>query len=152
MKEKNYLNICATTPIPIHEDGVKKMYFPQNIAIWHIYLCPACNLSTPPKDKWVVTVGRAGKDKIYGFFINTAINPVLRSKEELLKLQITISPIDHPFLRYDSYVNCSKFIEFYPSDFRQHQKEIAAETKSRICAAVLASSIFTDDEKARLAP
>jgi len=47
------------------------MYFSHSITLWHVYLCPACNLSEPPKDKWVVTVGSAGKDKIYGFFVTT---------------------------------------------------------------------------------
>lgn len=128
------------------------MYFPQNIAIWHIYLCPACNLSTPPKDKWVVTVGLGSKDKIYGFFINSAINSSLRSREELMKLQITISPLDYPFLHHDSYVNCSRFIEFYASDLRRHQKEVTPDTKTRIREAVLASTIFKDTEKDWLAP
>ncbi|GEM_PF-2166614 len=63
------------------------MYFSHNITVWNVYLCPACNLSEPPKDKWVIVVGMSGKDKIYGFFINTEINPFLRNREELLNMQ-----------------------------------------------------------------
>ena len=106
------------------------MYFAHSIRLWHVYLCPACNLSTPPKDKWVVTVGRAGKDKIYGFFINTEINSYLRRSEELLQLQIPILHGEHAFLKYDSYINCAKFLDFYPSDLRNPQKDIPPTPKS----------------------
>lgn len=106
------------------------MYFAHNIRLWHVYLCPACNLSEPPKDKWVVTVGMSGKDKIYGFFINTEINSYLRRSEELLQLQIPILHGEHAFLKYDSYINCAKFLDFYPSDLRNPQKDIPPTPKS----------------------
>jgi len=64
------------------------------------------------KHKYSIIVG-ISEDKftIATVFINSLINPNAINSPELVALQFGIKPSNYPFLRTDSYVDCSQIID-----------------------------------------
>lgn len=116
------------------------------ISAWHIYLCPECNLSEPPKDKWVVTVCKR-KDSVWGFFINSEVPRFILANPTLAESQVKISSSDYDFLRYDSFVGCNDLKSFFASELRQPKKRaLKATTKELILEAVEKSETIAPEQ------
>jgi hypothetical protein len=106
-----------------------------NIHSWHVYLCPKCNLSQPPKDKYVVTVCKR-KDRLWGFFINSEIPRLVLASPEMAGSQIKLTPNEYSFLRHDSYVGRHDLKEFYTWELTRHITSLDNTTKNYILGAV----------------
>jgi len=118
------------------------------IRIWHVYLCPKCNASDPPKDKYVVTVCKR-KDTIWGFFINTPDSKFIRSHPELQKQQVTITPDDCRVLRYESNIGCDALKEFYAWELSKRECALTDALKQAILTSVELSDTL-DAEKVQI--
>jgi hypothetical protein len=71
----------------------------------------------PPKQKFYVIIGIADDKIALGtVYINSDINTYFLSKPELLSLQIPISASDYPFLKWDSFINCTDIQERLVTD------------------------------------
>jgi hypothetical protein len=66
----------------------------------------------PPKDKYYVVVGISDDKIALGtVYINSEINPNLFTNTNLKKLHISLSATDNPFLKRDSFIDCSSINE-----------------------------------------
>lgn len=71
----------------------------------------------PPKQKFYVIIGIADDKIALGtVYINSDINTYFLSKPELLSLQIPIYASDYPFLKWDSFINCTDIQERLVTD------------------------------------
>lgn len=62
----------------------------------------------PPKDKYYIVTGFTADTTILcTVYINTTININLFPTPRLKNLHVPISATDNPFLKYDSFVDCS---------------------------------------------
>lgn len=62
----------------------------------------------PPKDKYYIVTGFTTDTTILcTVYINTTININLFPTQRLKNLHVPISASDNPFLKYDSFVDCS---------------------------------------------
>ena len=118
---------------------------------WHIYLCPRCNASDPPKDKYVVIVCKHDRCA-WGFFINSNIPGFVQNRPQLNVLQVLIRAGDYAFLRYDSHIGCHDLKKFYPVELRTRPlAPVNAATKALVLAAVARATTIEEDFKRRIA-
>jgi hypothetical protein len=117
-----------------------------DIRNWQIYLCPNCNASNPPKDKFVVILYK-DRDSAWGFFINSAIHPFIQRNEELLVAQVEIAPPTYPFLKHTSYIGCHELKQFYGWDLRRKLSSIEPATKQTILDVVKQSTTLSEAQK-----
>ncbi len=69
--------------------------------------------------KFFVVVG-VSKNKVAGFFfVNSDINFLVRDNQELMNLQYLLKKKDYPFLKYDSFLCATRFIECKIEDLIQ---------------------------------
>ena len=62
----------------------------------------------PPKEKYYIITGFTADSVLLStVYINSVINPNLFPTQALKDLHVLITESDNPFLRYDSYVDCS---------------------------------------------
>lgn len=113
-----------------------------SIQSWHVYRCPQCNASNPPKDKFVVVVCKDNK-VAWGFFINSNIPAFIARKPELERSQVQITVAEYRFLDHDSYIGCNALKDFFDWELRRHIAEISETTKTRILEAVKDSETLT---------
>jgi hypothetical protein len=119
------------------------------IYAWHIYLCERCNLSEPPKDKWVVTVCKR-KDSIWGFFINSDIPRFIQASPALAKSQVKVSPGDYDFLKYESFVGCNDLKSFFASELKQPKKRPLKTTTKDLILEAVKESVTIDPERIKI--
>lgn len=108
----------------------------RDIKTWNIYFAPKCRLTRPPKDKFVV-VAYIDVDVIYGFFINSKINPFI-TENNLEMCESIITQSDHSFLDYDSHVDCHEIYRFDADDLENHLSKVSENIKEEILKAVKA--------------
>jgi hypothetical protein len=106
-----------------------------NVKTWHIYFCPNCSPAVPPKNKLVVAVYEDGGN-MWGFFINSNINPYIKKRPHLLPCEAEIKASDHSCLKYDSYVDCQNIYAFTTSDFTGERDPISLDAKKEILIAI----------------
>ncbi len=64
--------------------------------------------TTPHKEKYYIVIGFSDDKVALGtVFINSEINPNIFRNEKQRKLHIPFSQNDNPFLKWDSYIDCS---------------------------------------------
>ncbi len=97
-------------------------------AILHLY----CSFTKPPKDKFLVVVCLDPKPLLV--FINTRINALVQSNPDLAQCQVLIDAENHPFLDYDSYIDCSDVCSF-PIDHLEEQ--VKDQLKGTVSSGVL---------------
>jgi len=97
-------------------------------AILHLY----CSFTKPPKEKFLVVVCLDPKPLLV--FINSKINALVQRNPDLAQCQIQIDAESHPFLNYDSYVDCSDVCSF-TSDHLEEQAK--AQFKGTVSSQVL---------------
>lgn len=72
--------------------------------VFHLW----CTVCRPPKFKFYVVAYT--EPRVRYMLINSAPAPFQREKDELMQHQLVIRVQDHPFLQYDSYLDCSGII------------------------------------------
>ncbi len=73
--------------------------------------------TNPPKNKYYVVVGITDDHIALGtVYINSEVNPNLFRAERLKKLHIPVLASDNPFLKWDSFIDCSQIQERLTSD------------------------------------
>lgn len=71
----------------------------------------------PPKNKYYIVVGISENEVALGtVYINSEINPNIFNTPQLRGYHIPISAAQYPFLRYDSFIDCSHIEERAVSD------------------------------------
>ena len=119
------------------------------IQVWHIYKCPTCNASNPPKDKYVVIVHKQNKS-LWGFFINSNVPNFILMNSELSKSQIAIKPEECPqIIKHISHIGCNELKEFYDWELNNHYCSLKDDTKNAVLAAV-EISVTIDPEKIQI--
>lgn len=83
---------------------------------------------SPPKVKYCIVVGKTSQE-VATIFINSRLR--FADLEELQGLQCPLSVSDCPFLKYDSYADCSDIRERDKGELIQSFKKIQEETKSQ---------------------
>jgi len=120
-----------------------------DIHLWHVYLCPRCNASDPPKDKYVVIVCKR-KDSVWGFFINSNIPRFILASPELASSQIEIDPTEcSNILKRNSFIGCNDLKDFYTWEITKHFCALKGQTIEAILTAVETSTTI-DPEKIQL--
>jgi hypothetical protein len=68
--------------------------------------------TVPPKDKYYVVVGISTNNIALGtVYINSEVNSYALNRPHLEKLHIPLTIADNPFLKWDSFVDCSDIQE-----------------------------------------
>lgn len=70
-----------------------------------------CDDTTPPKEKYLVLVTDIHAPLL--FLINSKIGPFILSRPHLLKCQVQINAAQNPYLDHDSFIDCSRVIEWF---------------------------------------
>lgn len=74
----------------------------------------------PPKEKYFVVVGFTKDSLILGnVYINSEINPNRFPSSELKALHLPISVVDCPFLKWNSFVDCSEIYSKNVEEIKQ---------------------------------
>jgi hypothetical protein len=109
---------------------------PPKVRLWHVYLVEHCAHTKPPKSKYVVIVHYA-EGYPMGFLINSQLPRWLQKKPYLLPCEASIIATEHPsFLKYDSYVDCSRLFPFNGWDFKCDKGNVSLQAKADILEAV----------------
>ena len=86
----------------------KSKLFKKSLSIGDVFLKEFEGIEHP---KFFIVVGLS-KDKVYlcSIYINSRIHPSVMKRQHLLELQIPLRKQNNPFLKYDSFANCSTHI------------------------------------------
>lgn len=113
-----------------------------------------CEFTVPPKPKFLLLT--ASKEALLYFFpINSKINNYILIREELLKCQVTIEKNKHSFLKYDSFIDCSRLIKLYRaaiinqinSQKNRIKDFLHYETKQEVISAIAFSPTISPNDK-----
>ena len=86
----------------------KSKLFKQSLSLGDVFLKEFEGIEHP---KFFIVAGLSG-DKAFlcSVYINSRIHPSIMKKQNLLELQIPLRKSHNPFLKYDSFANCSNHI------------------------------------------
>jgi hypothetical protein len=85
----------------------RKAYVERNLKAWSvIYLY--CESISPPHDKFLLIV--SASPYVLYFFINTEPYELAKSNPKMKETQVPIDVKEHPFLSYDSFIDCSRLL------------------------------------------
>jgi hypothetical protein len=82
-----------------------------------------------------------------GFLINSRVNPYIANRPYLMVGQATILVAEHPFLQWDSHVDCNDIFPFDESQLTDDRGPVSDNAKASIREAVERSSTLTRKEK-----
>lgn len=86
------------------------------IELWQVFHVLNCRHVLPaPKNKFVVIACIDGGIP-YGFFINSAINAFVSARPHRLVCEAPILSTEHPFLSYDSWIDCQVIYPYTVSE------------------------------------
>ena len=85
-------------PDGIRQKVVDTTLVPGCVIYWN------CDFTTPPKSKYLVVV--CCEPSFLVLVINSEVNQFIQSRPHLLSCQVPMSQKEHPFLDWDSFVNC----------------------------------------------
>ena len=92
--------------------------------------------TTPPKPKFYIVVGHTSDCLIIAaLYINTEINQNVFPTQQLRDLHVLITENDNPFLKYDSFVDCSGIHEKQTSRVMQTLQSGSSEYGYYGCVA-----------------
>jgi hypothetical protein len=81
------------------------------------------------------------------FVINTAVSVFLQARPALLKCQVNMPVVDHPFMSHDSYVDCSRTRTYSTqeviSDLTSQPDWVLGEVSHALRAEMLAAIKFS---------
>ena len=109
------------------------------VKLWDVYRVPNCRHSDPPKDKFVVIA--CFDPGAHGFFINSEVNAYYR----LVKQEHCFGSIPasrHPFLRYDSFIDCTTLFPYLDAELVDLVGRLSAEAQSNVRKSVQACKIL----------
>lgn len=78
-----------------------------------------CSFTTPPKSKFVVLVSI--RPILMVFVANSNINAWLQARSDLRDRQVTLHQRAHPYLKHDSFLNCTEPIRQMDFEEIEHQ-------------------------------
>ncbi len=104
------------------------------IQAWQVYFIYNCRLTDPPKDKFVIIT--CFNPNPCGFFINTELTQFTKNSPRLRPCHILIAAIEHPFLQYDSWVDCQDVKSFQEAELFSLRGTVSASTKQAVLNAV----------------
>jgi hypothetical protein len=100
-----------------------------------------CGHITDPKDKFCLVV--ATEPKLRYFFINTEPSPLAANNAKLAPTQVRILRAEHPFLAYDSWVDCRDpqggRLEDWQEEVAQDAQRVKGQASPALLGAVIAS-------------
>jgi hypothetical protein len=113
----------------LDKDGLKKL-FSSTMSLGDVLLK---EFPEADHEKFFIIAGMS-KDRVFicSVFINSNIHPSIFNKQELLNLQVPLKRSENPYLKYDSFANCSYPI---PLEVTQIAQQIA-EGKCKVIGAV----------------
>ncbi len=82
-----------------------------------------CEFTDPSKEKYLVLVSMEPRPLF--FVANSNVSKFIADRPELLKCQVRLNASQYPFLRYDSFVDCSQVIDSLDKD--EIVKQLIAE-------------------------
>lgn len=67
--------------------------------------------TNPPKEKYFFVLG-VSEDQVSlaSFYVNSEVNLNVNHNPVLVKYNIELNPVDYPFLRYKSFLDCTKMV------------------------------------------
>ena len=116
---------------------------------WEVFHMPSCRHAKPaPKDKFIVIA--YGNPSPHGFFINSRINNFIRNRPDLLSCEAEILASQHPFLRYDSYVDCREIFSFYEIELTNTRGILSPDAQQVVIEAVNYCPVLEQIHKTRI--
>jgi len=107
---------------------------PSSAQLWQVYHVTNCRHTSPPKDKFVVIVHIDGN--ALGVFINTRISSWIQARPNLIVCETTISAAEHPFLNYDSWVDCQDLYPYTDAELVSGRGIVSETAKCSILNAI----------------
>lgn len=96
---------------------------------------------TPPHRKYYVIA--CIEPVVLGFFINSAINRYIERRPELRRAQLQVPRQQYPFLRYDSWLDCSDVHTFDRSYLEREVRTNPPAYLGRLSDPLLSGMIAT---------
>lgn len=106
----------------------------RSIQQWQVYFVRQCRQATPIKDKFVIVA--CFDPNPCGFFINTRITPFIANKPNLLPCEAMIFVSQHPFLSYDSWVDCHDILSFKETELTDLRGVVSIDGIQNVMTAV----------------
>lgn len=93
-----------------------------------------CAYISVPKFKYVViTHVDIEDDLILGFYINSKVHRLIKANPELERCQLILSQKKYTFLKYDSFLDCSKVqVPFGCDELAEHLSDKPTELKGNL--------------------
>ena len=106
-----------------------------SLSCWDVYHVLNCRHAQPiPKNKFVVII--CFDPNPHGFFINSQINQFIRRRPRLLPCEVLLPANAHPFLRYDSWLDCQNLYDFQPNELTDHRGAIVSAVRVAVLQGV----------------
>ena len=116
-----------------------------------------CGFTNPRKEKYLVLACPGSKPLL--FIINSRIHPFVAKHPHLLKCQVKLEASDYRFLHHDSFVDCSKVIDFFHDsqirgqildDISRVKGELSTNSKRKIIQAVQSAKTVSPKHKRKI--
>ncbi|HAG84685.1 MAG TPA: hypothetical protein DCL61_26925 [Cyanobacteria bacterium UBA12227] len=118
------------------------------ISKWEIFYVPSCRYAKPIKDKFVVIA--YVNPSPHGFFINSRINKFISNRPYLLACEAQILANQHPFLKYDSYIDCREIFSFLESELTDTRGIMSSDAQAAVIEAVNSCRVLERIHKTRI--
>lgn len=106
-----------------------------HIQQWDVYFVVNSRHAKPlPKDKFIVVA--CFDPNPCGFFINTKVNDFIQKNTQLMICEVLLSAGAHPFLSYDSWLDCREILSFQESELTDKRGILAVNAVKDVLAAV----------------
>ena len=103
---------------------------PKQWQVFHLF----CHCALPsPKYKYVVL---ACLKPLFGFMINSRINPFITEHPKLLVCEVPIKKLEHSFLKQDSFIDCREICPLTLEELNQPVGELNIQVIQQIIKAV----------------
>ena len=127
----------------------RKAYIDRSLKAWRvIYLY--CDFIPSPHDKFLLIVN--GSPYILYFFISSEPYNLALSNPKMKGTQVSIDVKDHPFLSYDSFIDCSRIGSLPIYEVERQLIADVGRIKGVLSAAVQAKVLEAVKNNARMSP
>jgi hypothetical protein len=108
---------------------------------WDVYFVVNSRHAKPlPKDKFVIVA--CFDPNPCGFFINTKVNDFIQKNAQLMACEVLLTAAAHPFLSYDSWLDCREMLSFQESELIDKRGVLASNAIVDALAAVEACPVL----------
>lgn len=108
---------------------------------WDVYFVVNSRHAKPlPKDKFVVIA--CFDPNPCGFFINTKVNDFIQASPQLMACEVLLSVAVHPFLSYDSWLDCREILSFQEAELADKRGALVTTAIMDVLAAVDACPVL----------